>query len=1247
MKNVLSLKLFYIAILGAILVLTELCCTLGNRNDHKMVHKAAVKYMAPPARILCKNPIVTFKDSSFQANTIYIPAPVSVGSEKKTLRMKTAAVGKLLPPEINPAGFYVHMKNYTTLDGLALSSISCCFKDHMGNLWFATYGAGVSRFDGKSFTNFAAEDGLPDNYIHCICEDKDGNLWFGTDGGGISCYDGKRFTTYDISNGLDENIVFSLYPDQNGRIWIGTLNYIYYLDMNEAHGGKPAVRSFSSQHRLPLCFTTSITKDEKGDVWFGTNGSGLLRYNGRSIIQYTVKQGLLSDSIMSLAEDKAGRIWVGTSRGASCYVNKHFINYERIGRQPDKAVLNIYRDEVGNLWFGMSKNGVCFLSNKKLEATQSDFIEYNTAEGLTANTVFGSVEDNEGDMWFGYDGYGVDCYAGCQSENNNSSDGQDKPVFTTFTTSQGLPDNHVTAIFEDSKGFYWFGTPSGLCCYNGKSFVNYGVDQGLPSNLVTCIAEGPDGEIWFATEKGLASLRTGDSINAGVTLHSYKQSKALATYGVYYMYKDKNENMWICTYGGGIIKYDGKSLAEYTTDQGLTNNLVLGMTEDSKGNLWFCTYGGGVSKYDGVDFTNYTTKQGLANDKVNRVIQDKSGNLWFCTYGSGVSRFDGKTFTTFNTSSGLSDNMVTQIVEDTSGKLFFGTNKGISVLTEFRPIDMKNASNKRSSAPAANNLSNFQLESYHPVFEIYNEQQGYPVKDIVYGQNCLYMDKKGAIWASNGDTKMALVRFDYNKLHKNLRQPKVVMQSVKINNEKVCWYSLQPEISDKSRRKNPLQGIDSATIAQQEAMTFGKTLSDAERDTINKKFAGVVFDSITPFYPIPDGLVLPSKDNRITFSFAAIEPAKSSLVNYRYFLEGYDRSWSPLTNNTEATFSNISEGAYTFKVQAQSPDGIWCEPVLYSFTVLPPWYRTWWAYFTYTITTFLVLFLLYRWRTGKLRREKYQLEQKVRDRTAEVVSQKKLVEEKNKDILDSITYAKRLQDAILPPLWLVKQYFPDSFVFYKAKDIVAGDFYWLTPLPGGNGALIAACDCTGHGVPGAMVSVVCSNALNRAVKEFRITEPGKILDKTRELVLETFEKSEGNIQDGMDISLGAVIPSAEGVEFQWSGAYNLLWYIQNNECIEVPADKQPIGKVDNPLPFHTHHISLRRGDSAYLFTDGYADQFGGPKGKKYKYKQLKELLIANASRPMKEQNEILDQRLKEWRGNLDQVDDILIIGIRV
>jgi len=254
-----------------------------------------------------------------------------------------------------------------------------------------------------------------------------------------------------------------------------------------------------------------------------------------------------------------------------------------------------------------------------------------------------------------------------------------------------------------------------------------------------------------------------------------------------------------------------------------------------------------------------------------------------------------------------------------------------------------------------------------------------------------------------------------------------------------------------------------------------------------------------------------------------------------------------------------------------------------------------------------------------------------------------LVEEKQKEILDSIAYAKRLQEAILPPKDFLNKYLPNNFVYYKPKDIVAGDFYWADAI--NDLFFIAAADSTGHGVPGAMVSVVCSNALNRTLKEFKETNPGKILDKTRELVLETFEKSTDEVKDGMDISLLCI--DKKNKKISWSGANNPLWYIANNTLKEIKANKQPIGKTYKPTPFTTHEIDFCEGTTFYLFTDGFADQFGGPKGKKFKYKQLQELLISISTQTNQTKHQTLTTTFNSWKGNLEQVDDVCIIGIVV
>lgn len=258
-----------------------------------------------------------------------------------------------------------------------------------------------------------------------------------------------------------------------------------------------------------------------------------------------------------------------------------------------------------------------------------------------------------------------------------------------------------------------------------------------------------------------------------------------------------------------------------------------------------------------------------------------------------------------------------------------------------------------------------------------------------------------------------------------------------------------------------------------------------------------------------------------------------------------------------------------------------------------------------------------------------------------VENSRDLLEEKNTEITDSIQYAKRIQNAILPPTKIVKKYLEESFILYKPKDIVAGDFYWLEHVA--NKVLFAAADCTGHGVPGAMVSVVCNNALNRSVRELGLTDAGAILDKTREIVIQEFEKSDEEVKDGMDIALC----SLEGNKLQYAGAHNPLWIIRNGELIETKANKQPIGQFDKPIPYVTHEFDLQKGDTVYIFSDGYIDQFGGEKGKKFKAKSFKNLLLTIQEKNMEEQKRIIDETFETWKGNLEQVDDVCVIGVRV
>ncbi len=328
---------------------------------------------------------------------------------------------------------------------------------------------------------------------------------------------------------------------------------------------------------------------------------------------------------------------------------------------------------------------------------------------------------------------------------------------------------------------------------------------------------------------------------------------------------------------------------------------------------------------------------------------------------------------------------------------------------------------------------------------------------------------------------------------------------------------------------------------------------------------------------------------------------------------------------------------------------------LKQFGVLPNIFVTeYGVLFGSTILVVLLSFALAD-RINNLKKEKEEirektlelLEFKVEERTAEVVLQKQIIETKNKDITDSIKYARRIQQAILPSEPFYRSVLPESFVYYKPKDIVSGDFYWVDRF--GDKSFLAAVDCTGHGVPGALMSMVGFNILNQALNEHGLSKPNLIMNALHKGVYRTLQQKAGEatIKDGMDISLVAIDHKKKIIEF--AGAFNPVWIISDGELKETKGDKKSIGSYteDEIISYKNNEIPVRSGDCAYIFTDGFADQFGGPEGKKFMYKQMKDALLSVCKRPMQEQQLLISARFDQWKGNLEQVDDVLVMGVRI
>ncbi|RPI42654.1 MAG: hypothetical protein EHM46_04930, partial [Bacteroidetes bacterium] len=395
-------------------------------------------------------------------------------------------------------------------------------------------------------------------------------------------------------------------------------------------------------------------------------------------------------------------------------------------------------------------------------------------------------------------------------------------------------------------------------------------------------------------------------------------------------------------------------------------------------------------------------------------------------------------------------------------------------------------------------------------------------------------------------------------------------------------------------------------------------------------------------FPLVGNTTLSSKQNSVIFDYRCIT-LNPDAVRYQIMLEGVDQEWRPPDTQTRVNYPALRPGRYIFRVKARNSDGIWNqEPASFQFEIRPPFYLTWYFILAVIFAGGISIFAYIKIRERALRHENALLEEKVRERTATVVAQKEELAQKNKDITDSIRYAKRIQFAILPE----KPPYQDTFIMFKPKDIVSGDFYWFTEVDGRQ--YLSAVDCTGHGVPGAFMSIIGHNSLTKIVREYGILEPGRILEKLNTEVIETLHQRSGtgDVYDGMDLALVCYRPGDNVLEF--AGAFNPLYLVRDGELHEFVADKVSIGRssYNTGIRFKNHTFPVRKGDAIYIFSDGYADQFGGELMKKFKYRNLKDLILKFREEPMDRQRDILDQTMEQWRGNVEQLDDILVIGRR-
>ncbi len=453
---------------------------------------------------------------------------------------------------------------------------------------------------------------------------------------------------------------------------------------------------------------------------------------------------------------------------------------------------------------------------------------------------------------------------------------------------------------------------------------------------------------------------------------------------------------------------------------------------------------------------------------------------------------------------------------------------------------------------------------------------------------------------------------------------------------------------------------DGLYIGGSEGLSRANLLSllndDSTNNIIDLNIRKVVYnDSISiGFYNLNNPLSIPYYKNKISIEFASNVIHNDKPTVYSWRLIGDEDNWSSWSSRVKIDFKNLHEGDYIFEVKAKDIFGVESDVKRFSFVIEKPWFRTVWAYVGYFILFVLIVYLAIVIGSRRLKAQNLKLEETVRERTAEIREKNSELEhsyheiaEQKQEITDSINYAQRIQHAILPLPENIEQHLEEYFVIFQPKDIVSGDFYWFAQTE--EGVVFVCADCTGHGVPGAFMSMIGSDKLNQAVLEAKLTNPAEILSFLNRGIkksLKQKEDEEGASRDGMDVTVTHI--DTTRMKLKMAAAHNSLLMIRDGEMIEYKATKVAVGgfTAENQV-YNLEEIDIKKGDVFYMTTDGYPDQFGGEKGKKLKIAVLKRILMEIHHLPMSEQKEYLENYMKEWMGEHEQIDDICFIGIRI
>ena len=998
----------------------------------------------------------------------------------------------------------------------------------------------------------------------------------------------------------------------------------------------------------------SVHQDSIGFLWLGT-GEGLFRFDGHTFKNIDLAKISGDNFISASTSDNKGKNWFGHNDGKITIINgNETINIDIPSKNPG-TINSIISENDGSVWVATQNAGICKISSnlkiqlfsKAFEGQQVYSINFmgknilvGTGNGLY---VFNPKKPNE------------------LIEINNS------------------PTTKIECIyFSKYTGNYYFGTEdAGIYSLTGLSVKEIFTELKLSEVSVKDIVCEPNGSLWIATMgKGLINIPFSSNNNSYQKPIIFDQSNGLNSQNIKKLLFDREQNIWIGTYGSGLAtffeNYFTFILNNDKTDFSIT------ATHPGKNCIWAGTYGKLIKILsDQINLPIFFSKKnGIPNDKITALYLDKDNMLWIGTDKKGIYTFDiekEKTIPYY-----ISDDQLINSISSIDGfdeNIFIGTHNGLVVICKDKKTKRIFTTLDGLPHNFINHLitdvnSNVWLATPTNYLSCYNNEHIKKIKislsDEMVKINSLNFDIKGHLWLATYGNGV-YVKTDSTFKNYNISNGLLSDYCYSIISDETgtVWVGHRQGISSiyqtsiqqfgKSRDILNDCNINANCIDNNGIVWLGTTNGllryDFRKNAINRIPPVVTINSIK-FNDIGiksiGKISMPYSLYKVRVDFSGITFRNPEMVTYKYMLEGYDQDWSEQTYNNFAIFPRLGDGKYTLLIKAYNSHGICTsEPYKLEILIEPPLWKKWWFILLCVVILIYSLYLFIKIRERNHRRLEEVLQQKLDERTHEVVAQKELIEQKNKDITDSINYAKRIQEAILPTVSKLHSIFSDSFVYYQPRDIVSGDFYVFYQTEDHEKFILICADATGHGVPGAFMSLICSTILKDILRKKHVTSPSQVLyelDKELQISLQTEENIETN--DGLDVAVCEF--NLKTNEMVFSSAMRPIILYKKNKLEYIRGSKFSIGASQYfaAKEFKEHKFILNNNDCVYLFTDGLSDQFGGESGKKLKVSGLQKWIIEMNSLPMNKQHSKIVKLFNSWKKDSLQIDDVLIIGIK-